>query len=116
MKTLIRDAYRNLAAVPEGALTVTLSLPGLASNLPPPEQRRLATTFLAKKALLLTIVATATSRLPVRGSKASVTTSNSSRRVDLSAMLKEPFFQRAHAPPAPEPEASPAGKPNKDEA
>ena len=65
-----------LGATQQGALVVspfsttqvTVTLQQLAGALPPPEQRRIATAFLAKKALLLTIVATATSRIPKKGS------------------------------------------------
>lgn len=82
---------------------VTISMPGLASSLPQPEQRRLAAAFLSKKALLLTLVATASSRLPTRNSKPTSVSTNSSKRVDLSALTKEPFFQRAAAVPTEEP-------------
>lgn len=59
-----------------------------------------AAVFLAKKAIFLTIVATASSRLPQKGSTAAQVTSHSRRHaVDLSALTKEPFFQRAHMPP-----------------
>ena len=71
---------------------------------------RAAAAFLANKALLLTIVATATSRLPTKGSKTTEVTSNSTKRVDLSSLTKEPFFQRA-PPPPPEPEVDADGKP-----
>jgi hypothetical protein len=113
---------------PFSTTSATISLQGLANSLPQPEQRRcaprlrsarrppllqtcpssrasralprsLAASFLSKKALLLTIVATASSRLPVKGSKAESVSTNSSRRIDLSALTKEPFFQRAQAPP-----------------
>ena len=57
------------------------------------------------KALLLTFVVTATSRLPIKGSKASQTSTNTTRRVDLSGLYKDPFFQRAPAP-APPPDAA----------
>ena len=61
-----------------------------------------AAAFLAKKALLLTIVATASSRLPQKDSSATQVTSRSQRhRVDLAALTKEPFFQRAHPPSPP---------------
>ena len=75
----------------------TISLQQLGGSLPQPEQRRLATEFLSQKALLLTIVATASSRLPFKGSKASTVATNSSKRVDLSTLTKEPFFQRQQA-------------------
>ena len=59
-----------------------------------------AAVFLAKKAIFLTIVATASSRLPQKGSTAAQVTSHSKMHtVDLSALTKEPFFQRAHEPP-----------------
>ena len=57
------------------------------------------------KALLLTFVVTATSRLPIKGSKASQTSTNTTRRVDLSGLYKDPFFQRAPTP-APPPDAA----------
>ena len=38
---------------------------------------------------------TATSRLPIKGSKTTQTSSNTTRRVDFSTMYKDPFFQRA---------------------
>ena len=44
------------------------------------------------------------SQLPKKGSEATVTTSNSTRKLDFSALTKEPFFQRAHAAPPPEAE------------
>lgn len=53
----------SLVLAPFSTTSVTLSLQGLASQLPQEEQRRLAAMFLAKKALLLTIVATASSRV-----------------------------------------------------
>ena len=89
----------SLVLSPFSSTQVTVSLQGLASGLPPPEQRRLAALFLAKVPLLLTIVATASSRLPVKGSKAAQETSNSTRKLDYSALTKEPFFQRAAPPP-----------------
>ena len=61
------------------------------------------------KALLLTFVVTATSRLPIKGSKASQTSSNTTRRVDLSGLYKDPFFQRAPVA-APHPDAAAAAK------
>jgi hypothetical protein len=91
----------SLVVSPFSSTSVTVSLQGLAGNLPPPEQKRLASAFLAKKALLLTIVATASSRLPQRGSKPMTASTNSSKRVDFSTLTKEPFFQRA-VMPAPE--------------
>ena len=107
----------SLVLQPFSTTQVTVTLNQLGGGLPVEEQRSLAATFLSKKALLLTIVATASSRLPKKGSIASALSNNASRRVEWpSSITKEPFFQRAHAPPAPEPEASPAGKPNKDEA
>ena len=107
----------SLVLQPFSTTQVTVTLNQLGGGLPVEEQRSLAATFLSKKALLLTIVATASSRLPKKGSIASAISNNASRRVEWpSSITKEPFFQRAHAPPAPEPEASPAGKPNKDEA
>jgi hypothetical protein len=53
----------SLVLSPFSTTSVTLSLQGLAGALPQEEQRRLAAMFLAKKALLLTIVATASSRV-----------------------------------------------------
>eukprot|EP00908_Phaeocystis_cordata_P026892 Transcript_942.p1 GENE.Transcript_942~~Transcript_942.p1 ORF type:complete len:285 (-),score=111.19 Transcript_942:1117-1971(-) len=81
-----------------GAMTntqVTLAVTRLGTALPPPQQQRLASSFLSHKALLLTFVVTATSRLPIKGSKATQTSSNTTRRVDLSGLYKDPFFQRA---------------------
>jgi len=144
------DTGLKLGSVQQGALvlspltstSVTLSLNGLASSLPPPEQRRLAAAFLATKVLQLTIVATCSSRvraprlasracpppraqpvplapashpptpraahpppqISVKGSKSTSVSTNSSRRVDLSALAKEPFFQRQVAPPPEEEE------------
>ena len=48
------------------------------------------------QALLLTFVVTATSRLPIKGSKSSQTSTNTTRRVDLSGLYKDPFFQALH--------------------
>jgi len=86
------------------SVQVTVTLSGLGSGLPQPEQRRLAATFLSEKALLLTLVATATSRINVKGSLTKVISTNSSRRVDLSTLTKEPFFQRAPQLPPPPPQ------------
>jgi len=97
-----------LVLSPFSSTQVTVTLNGLASSLPPQEQRRLAQIFLGQKAILLTIVATATSRLPLKGSRSSQLTTNSSKRLDLSTHTKEPFFQRAVAPPA---EAAASDKP-----
>ena len=95
----------SLVLTPFTSTKVTVSLQQLAASLPQPDQRRLAAEFLGKKALFLTIVATASSRLPRKGSLATTSVSNSSKRVDLSSLTKEPFFQRAHPPPsASEPE------------
>jgi len=89
----------SLVLSPFSSTQVTVALNSLASALPLPEQRRLAAAFLAKKALLLTVVATASSRVPKRGSSISSVSSNSSRRVDLAALAKgEVFFQRASLP------------------
>jgi len=74
---------------------VTLAVTRLGSSLPQEEQQRLAADFLRSKALLLTFVVTATSRLPIKGSKTTQTSSNTTRRVDFSTMHKDPFFQRA---------------------
>jgi len=98
----------SLVLSPFSTTQVTVALNQLANALPPPEQRRLAAAFLAKKALLLTIVATASSRIPKKGTTASQVSTNSSRRVDLSALAKEPFFQRQYQP---EPEATPTEQP-----
>jgi len=87
-----------------GAMTstqVTLAVTRLGGSLPDGEQRRLASEFLSHKALLLTFVVTATSRLPIKGSKVSQTSTNTTRRVDLSGLYKDPFFQRAPAPAPP---------------
>ena len=53
----------SLVLSPFTTTSATLSLQGLGGNLAAPEQRRLAGIFLSKKALLLTIVATASSRV-----------------------------------------------------
>jgi hypothetical protein len=87
----------SLVIAPFTTTRATISLQQLGGSLPQPEQRRLATEFLSQKALLLTIVATASSRLPFKGSKASTVATNSSKRVDLSTLTKEPFFQRQQA-------------------
>ena len=100
----------SLVVSPFSTTKVTVALNSLGGNLPPPEQRQLAATFLAKKALLLTLVATASSRIPKKGTAAESVTSNSTRKVDLSSLTKEPFFQRAYAPSAPDPAASPGGE------
>jgi len=89
----------SLVLTPFSSTKVTVTLQQLAGGLPQPEQRRLAADFLGKKALFLTIVATASSRIPTKGSKASEVSTNSSKRVDMSGLLKEPFFQRAQAEP-----------------
>ena len=89
-----------LTISPFSSTTVSVNVLGIGANAPQPEQKRIASTFLEKKWLLLTFVATATSRLPFKGSKASSVTSNATRRVDLSSMYKEPWTQRAPAPPA----------------
>jgi len=93
--SLVLDPFKRTA--------VTVTMPGLAGSLPPPEQRRLAGTFLGKKALLLTVVATASSRLPVKGSRPASVSTNSTRRIDFSALVKEPFFQRQPQPAVEEP-------------
>jgi len=82
---------------------VTLAVTRLGSSLPPPQQQRLATEFLRHKALLLTFVVTVTSRLPIKGSQATQTTTNATRKVDFSGLYKDPFFQRAPAAPVPPP-------------
>uniref|UniRef100_A0A7S2BW03 Uncharacterized protein n=1 Tax=Haptolina brevifila TaxID=156173 RepID=A0A7S2BW03_9EUKA len=99
-----------LGSVLQGSLVVnayssietTLTVNGLAEKLPQREQRRLATDYLAKKALLVTLVATASSRLPIKSSTPTTTTSNNTRRVDFNALHKDsshnPFFQRAPQP------------------
>jgi len=82
-----------------GAMTdtqVTVAVARLGSALPPPQQQRIASDFLTHKALLLTFVVTATSRLPIKGSKTIQTSSNTTRRVDLAGLYKDPFFS---APP-----------------
>lgn len=76
---------------------VTLAVTRLGSSLPQEEQQRLAADFLRSKALLLTFVVAATSRLPIKGSKSTQTSSNTTLRVDFSTMYKDPFFQRAPA-------------------
>ena len=95
----------SLVLQPFSTTQVTVTLNQMGSSLPSPEQRSLASAFLSKKALLLTLVATASSRIPKRGSNATTVTSNATRRVDMSSLTKEPFFQRA----APPPDANAAG-------
>jgi len=80
-------------------MQVNLAVKGVGESLPQPEQRRLAEIFLEHKALLLTIVATATSKLPLKGSKSNSDTRNSSRRLDLSTMAQDPFYERPPPPP-----------------
>lgn len=93
---------RPMLVSPRNTVQLTMSLNGLGGALPNAEQRRLASLFLSEKALLLTLVATATSRVNLKGAKGDATpiTTNTSRRVDLSALVKEPFFQRAPPPPS----------------
>ena len=91
----------SLVLAPFSSTQVTLSLNALAGSASQAEQRRLAALFLAKKALMLTLVATASSRLPLKGSRSVEVSSNSSRKLDLSTLTKEPFFQRAPPPPPP---------------
>jgi len=63
-----------------------------------------AQIFLRHKALLLTIVATATSRLPLKGSRVGKVTTNTSNRLELKAMTKDPWYVRPPPPPPPPPE------------
>ena len=42
-------------------------------------------------------------QIHAKGSKSTPVTVNATRRVDLSALTKEPFFQRAPPPPPPPP-------------
>mmetsp|Transcript_46241 Transcript_46241/g.114682 ORF Transcript_46241/g.114682 Transcript_46241/m.114682 type:complete len:284 (+) Transcript_46241:19-870(+) len=99
LASLLHD--RAMMVSPMNTVKVTMNLNGLGGALPSEEQRRLAATFLREKALLLTLVATATSRMNVKGSAAKPLAANSSRRIDLRALAKEPFFQRAPQPPPP---------------
>lgn len=57
----------SLVLAPFSTTQATVTLSGLASSLPGEEQRRLAVEFLGQKALLLTIVATASSRVSASG-------------------------------------------------
>ena len=68
----------NLGAIPDLIFgQVRLPLPGAGASLLQEEHQRLATLFLSHKALLLTIVATATSRLPgARGKSAQASAVN----------------------------------------
>jgi len=94
-----------LVVSPYSKTQVTLHMRDVGGATSPEEQRKMATTFLYNKALLLGFVATATSRLPLKDSKLSKTStevSNATRKVDFSAMYKEPFFQRAAPPPTEE--------------
>jgi len=96
---------RPMLVSPRNSVQVTVPLTSVGGSLPDVEQRRLAALFLGEKALLLTLVATATSRLNVKGAPSKPVTTNSSRRVDLAPLTKEPFFQRAPPPPPPPPTA-----------
>lgn len=100
----LADAQQNsLVVSPLSTTQVTVTLNGLGSSLPQPEQQRLVMKFLSEKALLLTLVATATSRIPLKGSKVMKLASNVSRVIDMKRLYKEPFFQRdlpAPTPPA----------------
>jgi hypothetical protein len=78
---------------------VNLPVRQLGAAVPQPQQRRLAEAFLRHKALLLTIVATATSRLPLKGSRMGKVTTNVSRRLDLKVMAKDPWYVRPPPPP-----------------
>lgn len=89
---------------PRSLTALTVQLPNLGGSLSGEGQRALAASFLAKKVLLVTVLATASSRLPVKGRRGETlpsvsATTNSSRRVDLSALAKEPFFQRQPTAP-----------------
>ena len=98
----------SLVLSPFSSTQVTVRLNDMGKGLPLPESRRLAASFLAEKALLLTLVATASSRIPKKGSISSTTSTNATRRVELTALTKEPFFQRA--PVAEEPPPADADK------
>lgn len=93
-----------LVVGPRSVTQLSVSLPQIGSSLSGEDQRALAASFLAKKVLFVTVLATASSRLPTktkRGEEASTMSvaTNSSRRIDLAALTKEPFFQRAPAAP-----------------
>lgn len=80
-------------------VAVSLALKGFGASLPRDEQRRLSELFLRHKALILTLVATATSQLPrVKGAKPAtsspVVRTSSAKKLDLAAAFKDPFFQR----------------------
>ena len=80
-------------------VAVSLALKGFGASLPRDEQRRLSELFLRHKALILTLVATATSRLPrVKGAmpatSSPVVRTSSAKKLDLAAAFKDPFFQR----------------------
>jgi len=92
---------RPMVISPLSTASLTLNVPSLGGSLPASEQRRLAGVFLSQKALFLTFVATATSRMNAKGSKSSAVSTNSTKRVDLTPLAKEPFFQRAPPPPPP---------------
>jgi len=99
--------HGRLHVEPRQTMQVNLALVQAGSGLPPPQQRRLAEVFLRHKALLLTIVATATSKIPLKTAKSSQVSANSSKWVDLSKLLKDPFYSRAPPPPQEE-KAEPA--------
>ena len=83
-----------------------LPLPGAGASLPQQEHQRLATLFLSHKALLLTIVATATSRLPgARGKSAQASAvsdgllkkqARDEAEIDATLHLASPTCARAH--------------------
>lgn len=85
---------------PFSTAQLTVPIPSLGGSLPPPEHRRLASHFLSEKALLLTLVATCTSR--VRRSA-----SNTPR--DVRAESDSPSRTAAHGGPRRWPTPAEAG-------
>ena len=89
------SATHGLIRIPaRRTLSVNLAVKRFCESLPPPEHRRLSELFLRHKAILLTLVATATTRLPLKSSKNNQLTTNSTRRLDLGVSFKDPFYQR----------------------
>lgn len=80
---------------------LTMPLRDIGGGLPREEQRRLAELFLRHKALLLTILATCTSKLPKEKTSKTIST-NTSRRLDLASSAKDPFYVKPPPPPCAE--------------
>jgi len=100
------SSHGTMFVPPMRSLQLNLAIKEFGGSLPPPEQRRLAELFLRHKALLLTIVATATSKIPLKTAKTAEHTTNSSRRLELAALAKDPFYTRPPPPPKVDPDDS----------